>query len=60
MLPSGTRTLVKRISAVAVRRVVVAEHRQRPHDLACPGVSAGTRIIDCCGGGGLGVGLAHQ
>ena len=36
---------------MAVRRVVIAEHGERPHDFT-PGVSSGTRIIDCrwCGG----------
>jgi hypothetical protein len=32
---------------MAVRRVVVAEHRQHAR-IRTPGVSIGTRIIDCC------------
>jgi hypothetical protein len=44
---------------VAVRRVVVAEHRQRPQTVM-PGVSAGTRIIDCCACAARRVGLAHE
>ena len=34
--------------AVAVRRVVEAEHRQHAARPCTPGVSRGTRIIDCC------------
>ncbi len=33
---------------VAVRRVVVAEHRAAARTTVTPGVSRGTRIIDCC------------
>ena len=44
---TGTRTSSKTTSRVAVRRVVVAEHRQRCARRVTPGVSIGTRIIDC-------------
>ena len=47
MFVAGTRTFSKRDFAMAVRSVIVAEHRQHPLDLD-PGVSIGTRIIDCC------------
>ncbi len=40
--------------------VLVAEHRQGAH-VGQPGVSIGTRIIDCCRcGARVGVGLAHD
>ncbi len=46
MFEAGTRTFSKFDLHVAVRRIVVAEHRQVAQDLDAR-VSAGTRIIDC-------------
>ena len=48
MFAAGTRTFVEHDLGVAVRRVVVAEHRRGGARPSRPGVSVGTRIIDCC------------
>ena len=48
MLAAGTRTFSNSDLGVAVRRVVVAEHRQHAHRPSRPARRVGTRIIDCC------------
>ena len=48
MFAAGTRTFLEQHFRMAVRRVIVAEHRQRAAATFTPGVSIGTRIIDCC------------
>jgi hypothetical protein len=47
MLVAGTRTFSNSDLGMAMRRVVVAEHRQHA-TIFTPGVSIGTRIMLCC------------